>query len=356
MASSNQSSHVSGFTGAPQISLEPVVVNYEVCRNLAELLQRHNIPADREDSSLQWMSPLEIGNFYLLLVAICHQTSPRGQPPFEGEIEGRRLRGWDFLSAKLQAAVRVNPKILSPAFWACMVPEQVVELFRDEKFGDRLTDPHGRAFLIRDLGQKMLAHSWDYADQLYRHAKGRIATGSNSLLDLLSQFRAYDDPVRKKSFFFLALMHNSGLWTYVDPEQLGAPVDYHEVRGHLRIGSVEIRDPELRTAIMEGRDVTANQDIAIRLAVHKALMFISEMSGLRNPSQIHYLFWNVFRACCTRENPHCRNCPPNCALPARYVPLGVAANGARRCPFAAICQSVDQEAKLIEHSIQTDYF
>src|SRR5437588_6178564 len=153
MASSNRSPHSS----IPQIDLEPVVVNYEVCRNLAELLKRQDIPADREDSSLQWMSPLEVGNFYLLLVAICHQTSPRGQPPLEGDIEGRHLRGWDFLSAKLQAAVRANSSILSPALWACITSERVRELFKDEKTGDRLTDTEGRAFLIRDLGQKLLA-------------------------------------------------------------------------------------------------------------------------------------------------------------------------------------------------------
>ena len=151
-------------------------------------------------------------------------------------------------------------------------------------------------------------------------------------------------------------MQNTGVWTYVDPDQLGAPIDYHEVRGHLRIGTVDICDADLRAKLLEGREVTADQDISIRQAVHKALMFISESSGLRNPSQLHYLFWNVFRSCCTRENPHCYSCPPTCSLPARYVPLALFPDGSRRCPFSDICRSAGKEPKFLEHDIATDYY
>ncbi len=335
---------------------EPLVVNDEACRRLAGLLRSQTIPPAREDSSLPWMSPKQVGNFYLLLVAICYQTSPRGRPPLEGDVEGRHLRGWDYLSAKLEAAARINLAILSPSFWARATAEEVRELFRDETLGDRLSDPAGRALLIRDLGQKMLRRSWDCADQLYDASGARIASGSSNLLSLLAQFRAYDDPVRKKSFFFLELMQNAGLWKYVDPEDLGAPIDYHEVRGHLRIGTVEICDPNLRTKLLEGQEVTREQDICIRQAVYEALMLVSQYSGLRNPGQLHYMFWNVFRSCCTRESPHCNSCPPTCSLPTRYVPLALFPGGVRRCPFSTVCQSAGQESKLLEHSVETDYF
>ncbi|MBZ5492329.1 MAG: hypothetical protein LAO76_15485 [Acidobacteriia bacterium] len=202
----------------------------------------------------------------------------------------------------------------------------------------------------------MLHHSWDSVDRLYDVSQGRITGGNANLLDLLAQFRAYDDPVRKKSFFFLALMHNTGLWQYTDPEQLGAPVDYHEVRGHLRLGTVEICDSSLHSKLISGRDVTAEEDITIRYAVLRALMFISECSGLRNPSQLHYLFWNIFRSCCSRENTHCNSCPPDCPLPDRYVPLALFPDGQRRCPFSGVCQSVGREPKLLEHVFETDYY
>jgi hypothetical protein len=337
-------------------TLEPVVVDVEVCRKLAGLLASQTIPLDREDSSLPAFSPIEIGNFYLLLVAMCHQTSPRGKPPLEGHVAGRHLRGWDFLSAKLEGAAQVNRELLSPHLWARITADDVRKLFRSDTMGDLLTDPAGRALLARDLGQKMLRRSWNEADQLYYAARGRIANGDPNLLDLLADFRAYDDPVRKKSFFFLALMRNADLWTYADPAELGAPVDYHEVRGHLRLGTVRVCDPDLRTKLLTGRYVTPEQDICIRHAVLKALMLVADFSGIRNPSQLHYLFWNVFRSCCTREDPHCKSCPGTCSLPVRYVPLASFPSGPRRCPFSEICESAGREPKLMEHSIDTDYY
>jgi len=72
---------------------ESVVVRLAVCQKLADWLSARQIPEDREDSSLQGLSREEIGNFYLLLVAICHQTSPRNKPPLEGTVHSKRLRG-----------------------------------------------------------------------------------------------------------------------------------------------------------------------------------------------------------------------------------------------------------------------
>jgi hypothetical protein len=334
----------------------PVVVNLDVCNKLAKWLRSRTIPPDREDSTLQGFSPQQIGNFYLLLVAISHQTSPRGELPLEGNAGGRHLKGWDYLFAKLEDAVRHDSKLLSPEFWACITANDVRTIFRDSELGNRLSDSEGRACLIQNLGQVLLANSWTSAQQIYETARGRIAAGQPNLIGLLSQAQAYGDPVRKKTYFFLALMQNSSIWVYEDADQLGAPVDYHEVRGHLRIGTVEIGDPMLHAKLLEGGEVSTEEDIHIRRAVHEALMFLSEQSEKRNPSQLHYLFWNVFRSCCTREHPHCFSCPSNCSLPARYVPLALRPDGSRHCPFSDICNSAGREPKLLEHNVVTDFY
>src|SRR5579871_365459 len=134
---------------------ELVTVDFGVCRQLSSLLQSQNIPQDREEIPFPWMSPRDLGNFYLLLVAICHQTSPRGRPPLEGEVAGRHFRGWDYLSAKLADTAHHEPAIFSPKSWSRVTPEQLRTLFHDDRFGDRLTDISGRALLVQDLGQKM---------------------------------------------------------------------------------------------------------------------------------------------------------------------------------------------------------
>jgi hypothetical protein len=334
----------------------PVAINRDICNRLAEWLRSREIPLDREDSSLKDFSTEEVGNFYLLLVAISHQTTPRGGLPLEGNARRQHLRGWDYLFAKLEDAARQDSRFLSPDFWARITGKDLQAVFRDRQLGDRLSDSEGRASLVRDLGETMLAQSWKSAKQIYDAADGRIATGYPNLVGLLSQARAYRDPVRKKIYFFLALMQNSSLWVYVDADQLGAPVDYHEVRGHLRIGTVEIRDPNLYARLLQGSEVSAEEDVQIRQAVHGALMFLSQESGKRNPSQLHYLFWNVFRSCCTRERPHCFSCPPNCSLPARYVPFALFPDGSRHCPFSEICTSAGREPKLLEHNVVTDFY
>ena len=334
----------------------PVAVNFENCAKLAEWIRSRDIPLDREESSLPGFSSEQIANFYLLLVAISHQTSPQNQPPLEGTVAGHYRKGWDYLLSRFEERARIDPATLTPDCWARISPNELEVQFRDQNLGTRLHDWATRATLINDIGRVMLRHGWVSAQDIYAAAAGRIGTGQPNLIALLSQFHAYRDPVRKKIYFYLALMHNTGLWTYRDPDQLGAPVDYHEVRGHLRIGTVQISDPNLRDKVLNHREVTQNEDIRIRQAVHEALLFLSERSGLRNPSQLHYLFWNIFRSCCTRSNPHCCSCPPNCSLPQRYVPLAVFPDGSRHCPFSAICESAGHEPKLVEHNVATDFY
>ncbi len=333
-----------------------VGVNVESCHRVAALMRTWVVPRDQEDSTLPGLSRHLIGNYYLFLVAICHQTSPRGVPPLEGTIDGRKLRGWDFLTAKFEASVRVHAQLLHPQYWSLMTAQDMSTLFHDPLIGARLSDPSGRSLLVRDMGREMSRRGWATADDIFRLCSGRVATGDPNLFGELSRFRAYDDPVRKKSIFFLSLMKNSNIWSYSDDSLLGAPVDYHEMRGHLRIGTVVVNDEILLSKLHRGEVVSAAEDVSLRSAVYEAILLLSELTGIRNPSQLHYLFWNVFRACCKRDETHCHSCPKDCALPDRYVPLAMHTHGPRRCPFSDVCASVNQSHKISEHVFDTDYY
>ena len=261
-----------------------VQLNLPACDGIASLLKRSEIPLDQEESSLAGIPRELIGNFYLALVAICHQTSPAGKPPLEGDVRGVHRRGWDYLSGKLEVASEGDTSWLAPERWSSLSVHEVQSLFLDPQFGNRLTNPLLRTELLRDLGTKMVFHGWNSTDQIYRLCEGRIASETPNLLDTLSLFRAFRDPVRKKSLFYLALMRNTHLWNFADNEHLGPPVDYHEVRGHLRLGTVVIENRELLEKVKMGRLVEEFEDVAIRKAVYDAMMYISQRSGLRNPS------------------------------------------------------------------------
>lgn len=326
-----------------------VSIRSEKCSELAALLRTFEIPRDREDTSLPTLTSNEVGNFYLLLVAICHQTSPKGHAALQGVRRGKTLRGWDFLLASLEDACTTDRSLLDPVTWRSSTRNMLHDLF-----GPLLTDLNGRAALIRDLGCRMLENRWRWADDLYQQSRGRIATGQPNLLGLLRTFRAYDDPVMKKSYFFLSLMRNTGIWSYVDPENLGPPVDYHEVRGHLRIGTVSINDPDLKRKVSQGLPVTKAEDLAIRSSVHDAIMLVSDLSGIHDPSILHYLFWNIFRSHCTRESPNCFG-QRESSLPERYRHLAYQ-NGACQCPFSSHCSSARCKDRLTEHVFDTDHY
>jgi hypothetical protein len=337
-----------------EVKRQPVKVDGEVCARLATLLRSRKIPPDAEERKPDVPADL-VGNFFLALVAICHQTSPMKGRPLQGLIEGRVRRGWDYLWARFEAAAQAAPEILEPADWCEFRAPQLGEVFHDEKYGDRLTDHEGRAALLRDLGAHMLAWGWRRVDALYHHCEGRVAAGQPNLLGMLARLRAFGDPLRKKSLLFLSLMRNTHTWQYEDDESLGPPVDYHEVRGHLRLGTVRVTSRELEEKLRRGIPVTAREDQAIRAAVYDAIMVLSQESDLRNPSQLHYLFWNVFRAVCRRRSPQCLRIGPRTKLPRRYLPLTVHEAG-NRCPFSSVCASAEINDRYVEHVFATDYY
>lgn len=339
-----------GGTAALSTSVEVVP---DSCARVADIIATMVVPADREETSLPRLPRGSVANFFLALVAICHQTSPRGRPALEGSVGRVHRRGWDYLLARFEAAASEDLRLLTPAHWAGMSKDDIRRLFYDERFGDRLTDPTGRAELLRNLGSGMISRGWTTADDLYQKCNAQIATGQPNLRDVLASFKAYRDPVRKKSYYFLALMRNSGLWRYADDEALGPPVDYHEVRGHLRLGTVRVTDPLLLEMIRAGRKVSADHDIAIRQAVSNAISGISERSGVRNPIQLHYFFWNLFRSVCTRDLPQCLEIKLG-SLPARYESL--VAKISCGCPFASICPSSGLPHPICEHEVDTDYY
>jgi len=64
------------FARKAKTSPNAVAVNASACRSVADLLRSQFIPQDQEDISPAGLTSREVGNFYLLLVSISHQTSP----------------------------------------------------------------------------------------------------------------------------------------------------------------------------------------------------------------------------------------------------------------------------------------
>jgi hypothetical protein len=161
-----------------------------MCQRVAERIASQKIPEDREEISSLDIPPLLVGNFFLVLVAICHRTSPPNQLPLIGNVDGAITKGWDYLFKRFYEVVRADLALVTPSRWIQFSAEDIKGFFRDSIYGDRLVDPEGRSSLIRDLGVKMIDSGWMQADEIYQHCDGRIAIGNPNLLEVLARFRA----------------------------------------------------------------------------------------------------------------------------------------------------------------------
>lgn len=315
------------------------------CRSVAKIIKTHGVPKDEEDTSIQSLATDELANFYLLLVAICHQTQS-----LCGTVDGVGKRGWDYLRLKLLDSVERDRSILTREFWGDLTPDALEDLFRDPTKGSTLSGVEERVALVHDLATRYSALQIDSIQRVYEQSGGCVSRDDKGLLVRLNSFRAFADPVQKKSFFFLGLMGNTGSWSYVDAEGIGAPVDYHEVRGHLRLGTVRLStDIEVKIRAME--PVSQSEDVAIRAAVAAAISLVAKDVSC-TPMQLHYLFWNLFRNVCVRDNPHCFEIGANAGLPERYNRL----LEKQCCPLNSICISAGNSNGLIEHSFTTDWY
>ncbi len=334
-----------------------IIVDETRCQRVADILRRIEIPASEEDEPLGGLTSEDLPNFYLAVVAICHQTSPIGGMQLRGRLaSGTELFGWDYLRSRWAEQVADDPTLNTPERWERLSGEDVDHLFADRSGKQTLNDPVGRALLLRDIGEHFRRTGLTQASDLLRLGESKLESESPSgMYSLLSAMRAYRDPVRKKSSFFLELMRNQCGWKYVDLKNLGAPVDYHEVRGHLRLGTVTVEDRMLLDAIQRKAEVTPEQDIAIRMAVYKAIQRISQALPKSDPATLHYLFWNLFRRCCARVNQHCDSCGSLCGLPVRYrnAFAPIRSDG---CVFRQVCANAGAGDQIVEHMHSTDYY
>lgn len=334
-----------------------ISINDSQVSKLIELLRASGVPSEKEKPPFPWTRDLrELANAYFAIVAVCHQTSPIGERALQGYV-GQDLqlkRGWDYLKEKFLLAALNETKWTSAEYWKELTPNELSALYQDEtlgkKYGDEtigktLNRVNERAYLINDLGRRLAKTKTKYIDEAFGQC-GQTIEGETGFASFLEKFEAYRDPVRKKSLFFLAIAAKECKWVIKDNENLASPIDYHELRGHLRIGTLIINDKHLSFKIQRSLTLTEREDTELRRKAQEVNDQLGKATGLGS-SIVHYLFWNVFRNCCPRESSrtHCADCGERCELPAQYKEM---ATYKHRCVFSAICYSANKSDKVIE--------
>ena len=156
-----------------------VVVNFKRCHDVASVLQGMTLPQKLMRQAIFSSDRKVVGNFNLLLVAICHQTQKMG-----GIVGGKWYRGWDFLQRRLNEYCRSNVDILEVDSWATLSSEYLEQALAPATQDATLLDLSSRVPLINDLGYRMTCAGHSSFEKLY-DAVNRRCCGAQSIISFL---------------------------------------------------------------------------------------------------------------------------------------------------------------------------
>ena len=246
-----------------------------------------------------------VTSFFLAMVAIDHRTRGRGRV-FEACIGGRRLVGSELLYYLGREALERDPEFFSAERLARISADDVRRWL--SYGGATIWDPEVRAYLLRDLGTKLLKLFRGEASRIIDESRGALRGSGTEpgLLDLLRVFRAYEDPVEKKSMLLAKILERRGIAEFRDSHSKRVAVDNHIARIGLRLGIVRLGG-ELWKLVREGREVSVEMDVLIRMCLREAWFEVSKRSGI-DPFLLDDALWTFGREVCLWGSPRCFEC------------------------------------------------
>lgn len=241
--------------------------------------------------------------YFLVMVAMDHRLSRPGKP-YEACLEDGCYHGADLLY-RLGARMLVeNPSFFNPSYLRDVTVDQVMNWLSVASASP--PDPAVRAMLLRDLGLKLVKLYDSSVENILKSSKGYIRGGSEhyGLLDYLRVFRAFEDPVEKKSILFVKFIVARKLYNPVDKPSI--PVDNHLTRIALRLGLIMVSG-KLWDKIRSGSEVSSVEDVMLRFAVREAYEQLIKHSGL-DMGVLDDFLWSHGRKVCSRDKPSCVKC------------------------------------------------
>jgi hypothetical protein len=225
----------------------------------------------------------------LFMCAIDHRTGYErghrvdGEGPFEGS---------ELLWAVGLRAARDRPGLMTVAALERVSAADVARIFAVD--GETVADPDRRAALLQDLAQGLARDHGGGAERLLASADGRLG-GEGGLLELLSAYEAYSDPLAKKSQLFAKICARRGWFAVADPERWEVSADNVLMRLALRSGLVDpgdldavraaTRDAFKRVALATGIPPPELDDMVWELGRHDPDLLGSSAGDLREPAR-----------------------------------------------------------------------
>ncbi len=298
-----------------------------------------------------------VADFYFFIVSIDYRTATANQH-FEGKIQGRFFHGADLLYALAIQKLREDPTFFTAENMQQISDDAVIDWLSLLDKGKRVViyKPFERAELLRDAAKVLIRLGYNSSLNMINQCEGYLVrSDGKGLLQILENFKAYGDPVSKKSFLWIKFLTGRGLLDVQDVENLNVPVDNHLARIALRSGMIDIKDEEIRNCLQTEFPFTLPDDLKLREMVRAAFRQIQEYKKL-NFSELDDFFWVLGRTHCIHsKDPLCKDYDhdPECQL---MMELKIDCQ--QKCPLALCCRGFREESyrKLFEPHIRTFFY
>ena len=234
--------------------------------------------------------------YFTVMVAVDHRTAI---PPakFEAVIKGKSYKGSDLLYKLGKTLLDREPEFFKPYNLAEITIDEARKLLSYKNV--EVWDLNVRVILLRDLGQKIVKY---YNSKFTKLPQVKTI---RELEERMKIFRAYEDPLQKKTHLLAKFLHGRGLLKLKDEENFHIPVDNHITRITLRIGLVKLSNYK---PLEERVELPSHIDLEIRGKVREAWRIIADITGL-DPYTIDDNIWPLARKICTVEKAECTSCP-----------------------------------------------
>lgn len=280
---------------------------------------------------------------YFYVDAICHQTQN-----FFGEINGKFFKGWDFLLNSFFEEYKKDESFIEVDKMIKIKGEDIKRILNGS--GDRYYE---RAYLIRNCAYVLKRDFKSDIFEIHRKSEGYIKReDGNGIFDLFKKFKAYSDPLGKKTFLFLNIAKKVEFFKIRDPENLWTPVDYHLERTSLRIGFVKV-DEKIMKKLILNKNFPQTLDLILRKNIGDAVKTISNLTKIEI-EKLDQIFWSLGRSICLKEGPFCDGVENGNTTFEEITGINLK-NG---CPFSKLCDAYKnfELRKIKESNVKTIFY
>ncbi|MEJ2086426.1 MAG: PfkB family carbohydrate kinase [Acidobacteriota bacterium] len=245
----------------------------------------------------------------LQLFGFWHDDGDAYTEPMVASIDGRMLKGSDYLWAAYRRWLEEDPRGLEPQFQSTLEHRSFDHRMRDDKGVNPLPVAELHYQSARSYGADMVGLEETPRSILDR--SNRSSRPLRTFLEQLDHIGGYkEDPLRKKSALLAAILRArpEQFLTWGDEDELPPIIDYHLQRSCLRIGLVDIEDPALRERVAARRFVSSAQERRIRETAFEALLRMRDAAH-KTMADLDWFFFQNRQRCPEMTEPLCDRCP-----------------------------------------------